>query len=52
MTILLSATGQPVRQVTPPPDAASSGGGTVPVAEDEAALREVTRRILARTVMR
>jgi PAS domain S-box-containing protein len=48
-TILLPETSQPVEEPSPPPQAAEGARGeTVLVVEDEIALREVTRRILAR----
>jgi PAS domain S-box-containing protein len=49
LTILLPATGQALQQA-PPPRAEPRGGDgeTVLIVEDEAPLREVTRRILAR----
>jgi len=51
ITILLPATSQPVQAAAPPQQAAQGGGGdgeTVLIVEDEAAMREVTHRILAR----
>jgi two-component system, cell cycle sensor histidine kinase and response regulator CckA len=48
-TILLPATSQPAGEISPWPRAAEGGSGeTVLVVEDEFALREATRRILAR----
>jgi PAS domain S-box-containing protein len=48
-TILLPATSEPARETSPRPQAAEGGDGeTVLVVEDETALREATRRILAR----
>ena len=48
-TILLPETSQPAEGPSAPPGAALGGSGeTVLVVEDEAAMREVTRRILAR----
>jgi hypothetical protein len=48
-TILLPATSQPAQEISPRPQAAEGGNGeTVLVVEDETALREATRRILAR----
>ena len=47
-TILLPETSQPVQGPAPAPQAAQGGDGeTVLVVEDEAAMRELTRRILA-----
>src|ERR1035441_4273838 len=47
-TILLPETSQPVQGPAPAPQAAQGGAGeTELVGEDEAAMREVTRRILA-----
>ena len=48
-TILLPTTSQPAQEAAPGPQAAEDGNGeTVLVVEDESALREATRRILAR----
>jgi PAS domain S-box-containing protein len=49
-TILLPATSQPARETSPWPQAAAEDGNgeTVLVVEDEIALREATRRMLAR----
>jgi PAS domain S-box-containing protein len=52
-TILLPATSLPAQEISPRPQAAEGGSGetvlvTVLVIEDELALREATRRILAR----
>jgi PAS domain S-box-containing protein len=48
-TVLLPATSQPAQEISPRPQAAEGGHGeTVLVVEDETALREATRRILAR----